>query len=53
MSLVKGKDALGPEGTSINGGVKDVNYRLCDGTLGGVINSKWNWEGERDECHLA
>jgi hypothetical protein len=46
LCLIKDKDALGPEGATINGGVEDVNGGLRDGTLGGGIDTKWNPEGE-------
>ena len=42
LHLVIGDEALGPEGATINGGVKDVNGWLGDGAISGVADSIWN-----------
>jgi hypothetical protein len=53
MGLVIGKDAAGPKGTAIDGGVQDVDAGLVDGALGCVIDAKRDQKGKREEDHLV
>jgi hypothetical protein len=42
LHLAIGDEALGPEGTTISGGVKDVHGWLGHGAISGVADPIWN-----------
>ena len=47
------KDAAGPEGVILDGGVEDIHAGLHDGALGCVIDAKGNQQVEREVDHLV
>ena len=53
VGSIVGKDAAGPEGVILDGGLKEIHAGLRDSDLGRVIDAEGDRQGEREEDHLV